>query len=183
KVTVIVVPRTGADPARPRPSDDLLREVRAYLDRRRDLTADLAVRGPRYLPIQVAVTVTLFGREADAGIDRVTLERELAARATAYLHPLTGGADGNGWLVGQRVHTAGLFRVLMPRADIGYISDLKVSALLPDYLEHLPNEAAVRPGEHRPDELDQGQASVRVEDYELVCSAPAHAITADFEQQ
>lgn len=178
KVTVIVVPHTGPDADRPRPSTELLREVQAYLDRRRDLTADLTVRGPLYLPVTVTATVTLFGRLGDTGADPEALKRELTERVTAFLHPVTGGADGRGWSLGQRVQTSALFTVMMPRADVGYISDLKVAALLPEYL----SSPVIDLKTQRPVALGEAGPSVRVTDYELVCSAPTHTIIIEPEQ-
>ena len=182
-VTVIVVPRYGLDDARPQPSADLLREVQSFLDRRRDLTADLTVRGPVYLPIQVMAKITLFGREGDVGVNKDALEADLRRRATEFMHPVRGGVDGRGWRPGQSVHVAGLFNALVLRPDLGYVRELTIQARQPDYLPDNLTDAEIDVEKHRPFRLGGPGPTPRVADYELICSADTHDITVTPEQE
>jgi predicted phage baseplate assembly protein len=109
-VTVLVVPDT-ADPA-PVPSEALLRTVCAHLDQRRLLTTELYVTGPAY--VDVALRLDVVAAE-DADTPALTLAVEDALRA--YLHPLTGGADGLGWSFGGTLFFGELYRrALLPGA-------------------------------------------------------------------
>ena len=103
-VSIVVVPRTHE--RRPSPDRVLLDHVRSYLDRRRNPATDLVVRGPDYVRIDLHVEPVVreaeeAGRIASEG--RAALER--------YLHPLLGGAAGEGWGVGERPGHIDLSRV------------------------------------------------------------------------
>jgi predicted phage baseplate assembly protein len=167
-VNVIIVPDQGIVIARPYPSKDLLQEVQAYLDKRRDLTASLLVSGPYYLPIAVTVNVTVWKRAISQGLiggpnDVVT---DMQNKLQQYLHPIYGGLDGKGWQVGQSVFIADLFKAIMPAENIGFISSLTLTAEPPAYT----------PGT-RPSQPASPGAWVSVADYELVCYGTSSTIT------
>jgi predicted phage baseplate assembly protein len=181
-VTVIVVPDQGPDVARPEPTAEQLAEVQGYLDQRRDLTARLSVVGPRYLPVAVTVVIMVWPAAISAGVDLIGLKADTLDRIRHYLHPTRGGLDGGGWQIGQSVFTSDLFRALEPAEDIGFISDLKITATTPSY--HFPplNPGGTsdnwKPADERPFDLGGG-TSLRLADYELVCAAAdsAHLIS------
>jgi predicted phage baseplate assembly protein len=189
-VNVVVVPDQGSSVTRPEPTTDLLREVQAYLDRRRDLTAHLAVIGPRYLPVKVTVDVKVWQRALDGGKvrDLPTVRADTMSKIVAFLHPTRGGREGKGWQVGQHVFIADLFKAIMPSEDVGYISTILVEADIPAY--HNPPlgpGGAYNPTNERPFPLAPLGASVRMAEYELVCSAttpqntPAHTVNVSVE--
>jgi predicted phage baseplate assembly protein len=108
-VTVIVVP-DAPGPA-PVPGEALLRNVCAGLDGVRLLTTELAVTGPLYVRVALAIDVVV-----DDGADPSALRDAVTAAVSRWLHPLTGGDAGDGWPFGgairysklvQRVFTAG----------------------------------------------------------------------------
>jgi hypothetical protein len=98
------------------------------------------------------------------------LQASLRDKAFKFLHPVQGGPDGKGWQVGQSVHIAALFSVLMPPPDLGYVNDLSVQLEKPDHDSDLgQNRTAAGP-------------VVRVSDFELVCASDDQSgITVDFE--
>jgi len=165
-VNVVVVPDQGPDVPRPEPTPDLLREVKGYLDQRRDLAAGLEVHGPRYIPVIVEAALVVWSQAKSAGIDEATLKAQTLARIATFLHPTRGGPGGAGWQVGQPVFGSDLFRAIMPPDDVGYVSELKVGAGAPLY------------GTERPFDTPDRGASVRLADYELVCAADpgAHVV-------
>jgi predicted phage baseplate assembly protein len=180
-VSVIIVPDQGPTVTRPEPTQDLIEQVSAYLESRRDLTANLQVIGPRYLPVIVSVGLVVWQQALDAGADQAKVKADTLDLIRAFLHPTRGGPDGTGWQVGQPVFTSDLFRAIMPAEDIGYIATLQVAADVPAY--HFPplNPQGTIGNYHDNTErpfpalLSSGQpqfgASVRVTDYELVCAA------------
>ncbi|MEU4219146.1 putative baseplate assembly protein [Actinoplanes sp. NPDC026623] len=93
-VTVVVLPECG-DP--PQPSRQFLDAVRRYLEPRRPLATELLVTGPSYVPVTVTATLHVgAGAPPDMAL---RAEEDLAA----FFHPLTGGADGEGWPFGRDV--------------------------------------------------------------------------------
>ncbi|MBL8932580.1 MAG: putative baseplate assembly protein [Kineosporiaceae bacterium] len=174
-VTVIVVPDQGPDVARPEPTPDQLRDVQAHLEPRRDLTAHLAVTGPRYLPVAVDISVVIWRQAIDAGATVEAITGQILAKVKRFLHPTSGGPAGTGWRIGQHVFSSDLFAAVKPSDDLGYISSIQVQPDIPAY--HFP---PLNPGgtptnyvreRERPALPFALGASVRVADYELVCAA------------
>jgi predicted phage baseplate assembly protein len=172
-VNVIIVPDQGEAVPRPEPTQALIREVQGYLDHRRDLTAQLQVLGPRYLPVIVQVDLNVWQQAIDAGVDQNKIKADVLAKILSFLHPTRGGPDENGWEIGAPVFVSDLFRAIMPAEDIGYVSSLQVSADRPAYFPPAPapGNPDVDFNLWRPFPLSQLGASVRVADYELICAA------------
>ncbi|WP_035845060.1 putative baseplate assembly protein [Kitasatospora azatica] len=174
-VNVVIVPDQGASVPRPTPTREVLDAVRGHLDQRRDVTCALTVLEPRYLPIIAEVDLVIWQHAINAGADPDAIVADTRARVVAFLHPTRGGPDGTGWQVGQAVYTSDLFQAVMPSQDLGYIAGLTVKADIPLY--HFPplNPAGTAANFNdlleRPFHLESAGASVRLADYELVCSA------------
>lgn len=119
-VTAIVVPQAqghlpahSAITARPTPTPALLRLVRSYLEARvlanlsssaprapgGDAADGLHLRGPDYM--EVCVTATIVAAEPAEG-DAVKLA--VARQLEDFLHPLTGGPQRTGWMLGRDVY-------------------------------------------------------------------------------
>lgn len=99
-VSVMVLPKAPARiPPNPRPDRIILERVHAYLDSRRPLATEMYVIGVEYVPIGLAVAVSLRNGHAR---DRVLQAVRNALRD--YLWPLApGGAESAGWPLGQEV--------------------------------------------------------------------------------
>ena len=168
-VNVVIVPDQGMSIARPYPTHDLLHEVQAYLDKRRDVSAKLLVAGPYYLPIAVTITVTVWNRAIAQGLISSTndVTTDMQNKLQLYLHPVHGGLDGQGWQVGQSVFIADLFKAIMPDESVGFISSLTLAAEAPAYTPSTRPTLPSSPG-----------AWVSVADYELVCYGTTSKITA-----
>ena len=102
-VTVLIVPDAPGDA--PTPSEALMQTVCAHLDARRLLTTELFVTAPPYVGVELRLDVVA---EADADAAALTVAVEDAMRA--YLHPLTGGRDGDGWPFGEPIRYGELYR-------------------------------------------------------------------------
>jgi predicted phage baseplate assembly protein len=168
-VNVVVVPDQGPGVSRPAPTPELLADVLAYLDERRDVGAHVQVTGPRYCPIIVSTEIVVWRDEFKDPVRSQTLDR-----ITAFLHPTQGGPGGAGWQVGQPVFSSDLFQAIMPAADLGYISSLQIKPGVPPYV------GSADPTVARPFWQPNFAASVRLTDYELVCAADrgAHTVSA-----
>ncbi len=121
RMGVIIVPNEPDSP-RPTPSLVLLSQVQAYLQERCPPTADLWVAGPEWTEVTVTATVVVTSVEAaDPAGDaaRTALQR--------YLHPLTGGPEGQGWALGQRPHGSDLSALLEAVQGVDHVGSLTVS--------------------------------------------------------
>ncbi|MBV7266240.1 putative baseplate assembly protein [Erythrobacter ani] len=151
-VTVLIVPDTPG-PA-PLPSEALMQTVCAHLDSRRLLTTELFIIGPAYIGISLDLEVIAA---TDANAAELTLAVENAV--SAYLHPLTGGADGLGWPFGGTLFYGEIYRrALLP--DVSRLAGLKIEVegvAQPDCADvTMPKGTLVR--------LDELRVSVRSEE-------------------
>ncbi|CAN5728271.1 putative baseplate assembly protein [soil metagenome] len=166
-VTVIIVPAVStASTPRPKPTDDVVLHVQAYLDERRDLTAKLFVTSPRYVPIAVVAEATVFQAAIDAGRTSAdAVKNYLTAHAKAFLHPVIGGVGGAGWQVGQSISIVELYEAMRLPDNIGFISKLTVAPETPDY-----SKTATLASTERPFPLGAPGPRAQVTDYELICA-------------
>lgn len=128
-VTVIIVPKSQ-DP-QPQPSFDLRQEVQQYLALRAPATvsaSNVAVIGPTYLPVGVSAIVV----PKDPTTAR-TLEQAALSALAAFLHPLTGGPDGDGWDFGRSVYLSDVAALLQTLPGVDHT----------EYLELLLNDTPV----------------------------------------
>jgi hypothetical protein len=119
-VTVIIVPQSK-DP-RPQPSFELRRQVHAYLTARAPATLAperVAIIGPTYLPVGVEAVVA----PRDASKAGVVEERVRAALAL-FLHPLTGGPEGQGWPFGRDVYLSDVAAIMEAVDGVDYVATL-----------------------------------------------------------
>ncbi|WON73518.1 putative baseplate assembly protein [Nitrosospira sp. Is2] len=101
-VSVTIVPRI-ADPC-PRPSYNLVKVVKAFLDARRPVGVDLIVVGPEYVRVSVLAEIGCLPGHSTVGV-----VEECEKRLRDFLHPLTGGQGGGGWQFGERPHVSDIY--------------------------------------------------------------------------
>jgi hypothetical protein len=118
---VIIVPDEPDSP-RPTPSLVLLSQVRDYLRERCPATASLWVAGPEWIAVSVQATVAVTSvAAADAAADQARTALQ------GYLHPLTGGPDGQGWPFGQRPHGSEISALLEGLDGVDHVHALTVA--------------------------------------------------------
>jgi hypothetical protein len=125
-VSLIIVPNS-ADP-RPRPSVELVQRVQRFIAASCPVTANVLVIGPLYLRVDVQVEIGLTSLD-NAGMMVPKVQNALAA----FLHPLTGGPDGEGWQFGREPHRSDIYGVIEPITGVDHIRALTVetTATLP----------------------------------------------------
>jgi hypothetical protein len=119
-LSLIIVP-ASAD-AKPSLSLELLEQVAGYLRDRQAANAAIAVIGPLYIRVDVDVEVVL---ERIEGANEV--EQAIRTRLAAFLHPLTGGRDGNGWDFGREPQTSDLLAIVDEVAGVDHVRQLAVT--------------------------------------------------------
>jgi hypothetical protein len=79
----------------------------------------VAIIGPTYLPIGVEAVVT--PRDAsEAGLVEDRLREALAS----FLHPLTGGPEGQGWPFGRDVYLSDMAAIMEAVDGVDYVEEL-----------------------------------------------------------
>jgi predicted phage baseplate assembly protein len=111
-VRVLVVPQVRTDPMLHQLDDfalsaPLLSRISSYLDAHRLVGTSVEVGTPYYQGISVAALV-----HAPAGRPLALIRQRAIAALTRYLHPLTGGVDGDGWLFDADVNAATITQLL-----------------------------------------------------------------------
>jgi hypothetical protein len=118
-LTVIVVPESR-DP-KPMPSEATMQAVCEYLNSRRLLTTEVIVAPPRYKKVELEALVIARPTANPAEV-KGCVETAL----TRYLHPLTGGEDGQGWPLGGDVLYSEVFRRVLSVDGVQTVNNLRI---------------------------------------------------------
>ncbi|HLI16324.1 MAG TPA: putative baseplate assembly protein [Acidimicrobiales bacterium] len=112
-VRVLIVPAVADDEdgripfERLAPSEEVLRRVASELDTKRTIGARVVVEPPFYQGITVVAQL-----RARHFADPSRVRDDATAALYRYLHPIHGGADGDGWGFGRPVHAGEVYAVL-----------------------------------------------------------------------
>jgi predicted phage baseplate assembly protein len=120
-VSLIIVP-DATDP-KPQPSVELVRRVQNFISASCPVTATVFVIGPLYLQVNVQAEIGLASLEG-AGTVAAKVQDALAA----FLHPLTGGFDKQGWEFGREPHRSDIYRVIVEIPEVDHIRALSVES-------------------------------------------------------
>ncbi|MEV8467461.1 putative baseplate assembly protein [Fluviibacterium sp. DFM31] len=148
-VTVIVLPANDEDT--PLASEAELRAVCRYLEPRRLITTELHVASPDYADLSSLKARITIGQDADIK----TVSDAAIAAVLTFLHPLRGGAAGDGWPFGEPIYHADLYDLLLGVDGVRRVSNLSIAradggdtdpvadvlGLPKGMLPHLPREA------------------------------------------
>jgi hypothetical protein len=121
-VTIVIVPQS--QDAQPRPSFELRQLVHDFLAARTPATLSatrVGVVGPTYLPIGVAAII-VPRHVGDASF----VEHAAADALAKFLHPLTGGPDGDGWPFGRSVFVSDVAAILEDLAGVDHVEQLQL---------------------------------------------------------
>ncbi|HKQ79343.1 MAG TPA: putative baseplate assembly protein [Blastocatellia bacterium] len=161
--SVIVVPRS-TEP-KPLPNLELIQRVQAHLEAHAATTASISVVGPLYLRVNVEAEIAPASLE-----DAVEIELATQQTLDAFLHPLTGGLDGEGWDFGREPHLSDFYTLIEGIAGVDHVNQLKLTEEVDEGdVESLGLDA------------DSAVAAVKGTGRFLVCSG-AHKITLKFER-
>ena len=138
QVRLLIVPSVATrDQYVPRPELELApetrralcRSVKAYLEERCPLTTELAVSLADYRWISVrAMLVTRARADLDeAARERVQAEirAEAARRLYRFIHPATGGSDGEGWPWGKALTLGDVYPLLQRIPGVEFVDEVR----------------------------------------------------------
>lgn len=114
-VSVIVVPAAG------NAINPLLDAVAAHLEPRRLLATRVRIVGPRFVPIQVHLTVRLLPDALESATRPLIVDA-----LTRYLDPLVG-RDGAGWPFGRSVNVSEIYRLLDGLPGVDFVTRTRVA--------------------------------------------------------
>lgn len=125
-VRVLVVPQVRTDPRTHRLDDfaltaPLLRTITEQLDEHRIVGTAIEVGTPYYQGVSVAALV-----HAPAGRPLALVRQRAVAELTRYIHPLTGGADGGGWLFDADLNAAAIAQLLEGIEGIDRVDEVQL---------------------------------------------------------
>ena len=115
------------EPGDLKPAEDLLQRVQEYLDERRLLSTVLVVSEPEYVWASVEAEVKVR-RGANVEDTRLAVEEKLYR----YIHPIHGGADGEGWPFGRGLFSSELYSQIQAVDDVEYVSDIRMYPVNPE---------------------------------------------------
>jgi hypothetical protein len=120
-VTVIIVPQGQED--RPLPTEQRIASVTRYLTERSSATLSgrIDVIGPRYVPIDVSAVVVPTRIE-----EAKTVEKRVADNLRRFLHPLSGGPDGDGWEFGRTLYLSEIAAVAQGSEGVDQVRNLEL---------------------------------------------------------
>jgi len=118
-VSLVIVP--DSTDAKPQPSTELVRRVQKFIAASCPVTATVLVVGPSYLRVDVEAEIGLAALDG-AGTVAPRVQEALAS----FLHPLTGGFDGQGWKFGREPHRSDIYSVIEKIPEVDHIRTLTV---------------------------------------------------------
>ena len=106
---------------RPTPSQGLLGQIAARIERRRIIGTRVFVTAPRYLDVSVRASVRAF-----PNVSQARLIEDVSNAINEFLHPLRGGPDGTGWPFGRDVYRSEIMQVIDGTPGVDYVASLEL---------------------------------------------------------
>ncbi|MCK4396313.1 putative baseplate assembly protein [candidate division WOR-3 bacterium] len=118
-VTVVVVPESTLD--KTEPSDGFLTTVCKHLDKHRLITTEIHVKEPEYVEVSVNAVVKIKG-----GYDPDKVKQRVEEALETFLHPLKGGAEGDGWQFGRSVFKSEIYELIDGIEGVDCVQELNM---------------------------------------------------------
>jgi predicted phage baseplate assembly protein len=125
RVEVIIVPRSTA--AKPAPDLALVSRVEQALRASCGPTSEVWIAGPDWIEVRVTVQIVPTALQI---ADALAVAVDTALKR--FLHPLTGGLDGNGWAFGRRPYPSDLYAFIEAIDGVDHVQTLTVDVDTPD---------------------------------------------------
>lgn len=150
-VSVVIVPdKPPSSESELQPTDDLLQAVEDYLEPKRLLTTRMHVVRPRYLKIQVRITLVL-----KPGAKEDIVKNQVVEALLEFFDPLKGGNEGKGWEFGRNIYISEIYQLLDRLPGV-------------DYVKPTEQKDEVEVDEQRKVKVNGQLSTVKVNDDELV---------------
>ena len=159
-VRLLVVPQVRTDP-RQHVLDDfaltapLMRRITDHLDAHRIVGTAVEVGTPYYQGVSIAALL-----QAPAGRPAALVRQRAADELTRYINPLTGGADGSGWLFDADLNSAAIAQLLETVEGVSRVDEVRLF------------EFDLRTGQR----LGSGRDLIRLDRHSLFLSGPHRVV-------
>ncbi len=108
---------------------ELCRKVKAYLEERCPLTTELAVGLPDYHWLSIRARLVIRARPDLEAADREAMRNrvrdEASRRLYRFIHPVTGGTDGQGWPFGKSLTLGDVYPILQAVDLVEYVEEVR----------------------------------------------------------
>lgn len=131
-LSVIVVPHSKEP--KPVPSLELFNRIQHYLQANSSMTARVVVVPPHYLSVNITTDLAVTSLEGASAVEEA-VERKLSS----FLHPLTGGLDGNGWDFGREPYKSDFYRQIESVSGVDHVRSLKVELIADEPGQDIPS--------------------------------------------
>ena len=128
EITILVLPAAPPkeafpDAAPPEASKGFLKTVQNHLERRRLVTTNLHVRGPKYVEIKVRCNVFLKKRASETQV-----HEDINRALKEFLDPVSGGPEkGKGWPFGRSVFPSEVSQLLAKIPGVDYVTGVSLN--------------------------------------------------------
>lgn len=120
-ISIIIIPETLAGDVKPVPGNDLKNKILEDLLPRRLITTRVHVVAPEYLDISIP-----FQAAAKENVDQTLLDKRVKEGLRDFLHPISGGIDGNGWPFGRDVVISEIYRIIEETPGVDYTAQARL---------------------------------------------------------
>jgi hypothetical protein len=120
KVSLIIVPRSSEP--KPLASLETKRRVQEFIEPRKAPLSVLTVSDPEYIEVKVTVEIAPASLEVANKLKIAVLER-----LTRFLHPLSGGFEGEGWGFGRKPHDSDLYYLIEAIPGVDHVINLRMT--------------------------------------------------------
>lgn len=126
-ISVILVIKTQNQKDLLREAFEIKKYVKEYLSARKLLTTRIHVVDPDYQEVRISILVAAKDKE---------LKNAISEAVERYLDPISGGADGRGWLSGRSLYSSDLYYLVegIPGIDHVVRVELEAPSLKPHQL-------------------------------------------------
>lgn len=122
-VTVVTVPYTREGNFPPVPGNGFMRTVLSHLENYRLITTDIHIIEPEYVKISIQCKVHVMKRYSSGEVTK-----RINTKLEHFLHPLTGGPDGQGWPFGRSVFPSEIYEIIDDVEGVDYATHILLRA-------------------------------------------------------
>jgi predicted phage baseplate assembly protein len=115
-------------------------EVQTFLDDRRLLTSELLLEHPSYTWVSILARVRPRRRA-----NRARIERETTAALYRFVHPTTGGTDGEGWPFGRELFAGEVYSLLQGIDGVDFVEEVTLHTVNPTTRDFGPPSTRLAP--------------------------------------